>query len=120
MRTLRDDNWVNLWSVTILSCELSGNILAELVVEVVLYQVDGAATEATTHDTATSNAVFLGNVVQEVKLLAAYLILLAQTIVSLVHLLTYSLVVTLLKSIADCQYAVLLAQYEVSRSEERR
>ena len=37
-----------------------------------------------------------------------------QTVVSLIHLLTYSLVVTLLKSIADCQYAVLLAQYEVS------
>ena len=114
MRTLRDNYWVNLRCVTILSCELSCNILNELVVDVVLNQVDGAATEATTHDTATSNTVLLGNIVQEVELLAAYLVFLAQTVVSLIHLLTYSLVVTLLKSIADCQYAVLLAQYEVS------
>ena len=114
MRTLRDNHWVNLRSVTILSCELSGNILNKLVVDVVFYQVDGAATEATTHDTATSNTVLLGNIVQEVEFLAAYLIFLAQTMVSLVHLLTYCLVVALHKSIADCQYAVLLAQYEVS------
>ena len=114
MRTLRDNYWVNFRSMTILSCELSCNILYELVIDVVLNQVDGAATEATTHDTATSNTVLLGNIVQEVELLAAYLVFLAQTVVGLIHLLAYSLVVTLLKSIADCQYAVLLAQYEVS------
>ena len=52
MRSFRDNYWVNLRSMAILSCELSCNILNELVVDVVLNQVDGAATEATTHDTA--------------------------------------------------------------------
>ena len=45
--------------MTILSCELSGNIFYELVIDVILYQVDGAATEAATHDTATSNTILL-------------------------------------------------------------
>ena len=63
VRTLRDYYRVNLWSMTIFSCELSCNILNELVVYIVLYQVDGAATEATAHDTATSNTILLSNIV---------------------------------------------------------
>ena len=50
VRTLRDNYWINLRCVTIFSCELSCNIFNEFVVDVVLNQVDGAATEATTHD----------------------------------------------------------------------
>ena len=41
VRTLRDDYRVNLWSMTIFGCELSCNVLNELVVDIVLYQVDG-------------------------------------------------------------------------------
>ena len=63
VRTLRDDYRVNLWSMTIFGCELSCHVLNELVVDIVLYQVDGAATEATAHDTATSNTVLLSNIV---------------------------------------------------------
>ena len=73
--------------MTIFSRELSCNVLNELVVDIVLYQVDGAATEATAHDTATSNTILLSHFIQEVEFLAAYLVFLAQAVVSLVHLL---------------------------------
>ena len=36
VRTLRDYYRVNLWSMTIFSCELSCNVLNELVVDIVL------------------------------------------------------------------------------------
>ena len=57
--------------MTIFSRELSCNVRNELVVDIVLYQVDGAATEATAHDTATSNTILLSHFIQEVELLAA-------------------------------------------------
>ena len=99
MRTLRDNYRVNLRSMTILGCELSSNILYELIIDVVLYQVDGATTEAATHDTATCNTILLSYVVQEVELLATYFIFLAQTIVSFIHFLTYSLVGALIGTV---------------------
>ena len=70
--------------MTIFSRELSCNVRNELVVDIVLYQVDGAATEATAHDTATSNTILLSHFIQEVEFLAAYLVFLAQAVVSLV------------------------------------
>ena len=62
--------------MTILSVELLLGSLDELLVEVVANQVDGAAAEAATHDTRTGNATLLGNVVQEVELLARHLVVL--------------------------------------------
>ena len=60
--------------MAILSVELLLGSLDELLVQVVAYQVDGAATKAATHDTRTSNAAFLGDIVQEVELLTRYLV----------------------------------------------
>ena len=100
--------------MSIFLVELSLCCSDEVVINFVFNEVDGATTEATTHDTATCDTIFLCQVVEIVKFFAAYFIFLAKTIVCFEHLLTYSLVVTLFKSIADCQYTVFLAQYKVS------
>jgi len=60
--------------MTILSVEFLLGSLNELLVQVVAYQIDGAATKAATHDARTCNTAFLSDIVQEVELLARYLI----------------------------------------------
>ena len=85
----------------ILFLELSLCCLAEVLVKVILYKVDGAAAKAAAHDTATCNHALLGNIVEEVELFARHFVVLRQALVSLVHLLTNGLVVTLLKCFAE-------------------
>ena len=92
--------------MTIFGCKFSFCICNELIVDVILYKVDGTASEATTHNTAACYTILFGYVIQEVKFLTTNLVFFAQTIVCLVHLLTNSFVVTFLKSIAYCQHAV--------------
>ena len=65
--------------MTILGCKLLLGIGDKLVVDFVLNKVDGATTEATTHDAATCYAILLGYVVEIVELLARNLILLRKS-----------------------------------------
>ena len=50
-RSVADDYIVNFGLMTILGIEFCLGIVDELLVEIVANQVDGAATEAATHDT---------------------------------------------------------------------
>ena len=95
-RTVADNYVVYEGSVTKLSSELLLCSLYKLIVQLILNEVDGAATEATTHHTATCNAALLSEFSEEVELYAAYFVVLTHTPVCLVHLSTYGLVVTLL------------------------
>lgn len=92
--------------MTILSRELFLSISNECVVDIVLNKVDGAATKASTHDTAAANSVGLGNLHKKIKFLTAYLIFLGEAFVGLVHLTAYGLVIACLKSITDGEDAV--------------
>ena len=60
--------------MTILLCKLLGNGLDEVIVEFLLNEVDGTATEAATHNASAGYATLLGNSYKEIKLLATYLI----------------------------------------------
>ena len=73
----------------------------EMIIKLVSDQVDGAAAKAATHNARTRNALFLGNIIQEVKLFTAYLILLTQAIMCLVHLLANRFVVATLQCVAN-------------------
>lgn len=53
-------------------------------------------------------------IVEEIEFLAAYFVVLAQSFVSLIHHLTYLLVVACLEGVADCKHAVFFAKYEFS------
>ena len=69
-RTIADNNIDDDGSLAVLGCELLLNNLHEVVVQLVGNQVDGTATETTAHDAAAGNALFLGNLVEEIKLFA--------------------------------------------------
>ena len=56
--------------------KLSFSCSDEVVVNLILNEVDSATTEATAHDTATSNTIFFSQVIEEVKFFAAYFIFL--------------------------------------------
>jgi hypothetical protein len=60
--------------MAILGVELLFGSLDELLIQVIAYQVDGAATEAAAHDTGTGNAAFLGDIVQKVEFLTRNLV----------------------------------------------
>ena len=68
--TFADDDRIDLGGMAILRSEAFGHFLDEVVVALFLDEVDGAAAEAATHDTATGYAVLLGDVVEEVELFA--------------------------------------------------
>ena len=84
-------------------------MLDEVIVEFVLNEVDGAATEATAHNMGACNATLLSHGSQEVELLAAYLIVTRHTPMCLVHTLAHGLVVIALKGLAHINNALLLA-----------
>ena len=112
-RTVADDNVIHLRFVTILGRELGLGVGDELVIQRSLHQVDGASTESTAHDAATGNTVLLGYVVQEVEFLARNLVVLRQSLVGLVHLLTNGLIVAFVEGVAYCKHAVLLSEDEL-------
>ena len=113
-RAVADDDVVDLGLVAILGVELLLGSLDELLVEVVAHEVDGAATEAATHDTRTGDTTLLGNVVEEVELNTADLVVFRQSLVGLVHHLTDLLVVAFVQGVADSKHAVLLTEHELS------
>ena len=71
VRTFTDNHWIDFWGMTILCCELLCCVSNELVIQLILNEVDGTTTEATTHDAGTSYAILLSNVVEEVELFTA-------------------------------------------------
>ena len=75
-RTVADDDIVNLRLMTISLIEALFGVLYELTIEVIANKIDGATAETATHDTGTCHAVLLGNLVEEVQFLAAYLVVL--------------------------------------------
>ena len=99
--------------LAIFGSELLFDGLYKVVIEFVGHEVDGATSESAAHDARTGDAFFAGNVVEEVEFFAAYLILLAESVVSLMHLLTYSLIVTSNKCVTNSEYALLLTENEV-------
>ena len=99
--------------MTILCFELLCHVSNELVIQIVLNEVDGTATKAATHDARTSHAIFLSNVVEEVKLFAAYLILFAKSVMRFVHHLSNGLVVASIECITDSENTFLLTENEV-------
>ena len=112
VRAPADDYVIDFWFLAKFSKILFCDIGHELVMNFILNQVDGAATEAATHDTTSCNAVLFGNVIEEIKLFARYLIVLAQTFMGPVHLLTHRLIVAGFQCITNGQHAVFLTQYE--------
>ena len=84
----------------------------ELAVEVVANEVDGAAAEAAAHDARTGNTALFGNVVKEVELFAADLVVLRQAFVGLIHQFTDLLVVAFVQGVADSQHTVFLTEHE--------
>ena len=100
MGSIADHNRINFRFLAVFSGIFGFGICDELVIESVLDQVDGTATESAAHDPTACDAIFFGNVVQEVKFLARHLILLAQSLMGLVHLLPHSLVIAFLQGIA--------------------
>lgn len=103
--TVTDDNVDNDGLLAILLFELLYDNLLEVGSEFISYEVDGATTEATTHDAATSYIALLGNFVEEVEFFAAYLIFLAEAVVGLIHHLADCFVVVLLESFANVEHA---------------
>ena len=108
-RTVADNHVDNDGLLAILGLELLLHFALEGIYEFVSHEVDGATAEATAHDTGTRDTHFLGHVVEEVELFAAYFILLAQAIVGFVHHLAYHFVVVVFECIADCQHALYFA-----------
>ena len=83
----------------------------EVVVKFVLHQVDRAAAEAAAHDARTRHAALLGDLRQEVQLLARHFVVLRHAPVGLVHALADRLVVALFERLANIQNALLLADH---------
>ena len=102
------DYIVHHWLVAIPGIEFLFGSGDKRVVEVVLHQVDGAAAEAATHDARAGDATLLGYVIEVVKLLTAHLVKFRHTFVGLVHAVAYSVIVTLLESIAHIEHTLLL------------
>ena len=57
--TIADNNVDNLWFMSVFLIKLSFSCSDEVVVNLNLNEVDSATTEATAHDTATSNTILL-------------------------------------------------------------
>lgn len=112
VRALADDNVIDFWFLAKFSKILFCDIGHELVMNFILNQVDGAATEAATHDTTACNTVLFGNIIEEIQLFARYLIVLAQAFMGFVHLLTHRFIVAGFQCIANGQHTVFLTQYE--------
>ena len=114
VRALADHYVIDFWSLAEFSKILFCDIGHELVMNFILNQVDGAATKAATHDTTSCNAVLFGNIIEEIKLFARYLIILAQAFMGLVHLFAHRLVVAGFQCITNGQHTVFLAKYKAS------
>ena len=98
--------------MTILGREFLLCIGDEGVVELVLDEVDGAASEASAHDAGACHAVCLGYVVEVVEFLTAYLIVAGESLMGEVHLLANFLIVAFDEGIAYGKYAIFLSEYE--------
>ena len=75
-RTIAYNYVIDLRFVTIFGCKLDLGVGNELVVDVGLDKVDCATAKSATHDAASCNAIFLGDVIQVVELLARHFVVL--------------------------------------------
>ena len=109
-----DDDVIDFGLVAVLAVELLLGLFHEVVLELVLHKVDGAAAEAATHDSRSGHAAALGHVVEEVEFFAAYLVVFGKTVVSFVHAAAYGFIVALVESVADSEDAVFFLDDEFS------
>lgn len=112
VRALADHYVIDFWFLSEFSQIFFCDIGHELVMNFILHQVDGAATEAAAHDTTAGYAVLFGNIIEEIKLFARYLIVLAQAFMGFVHLLTHRFIVASFQCVAYGQHTVFLTQYK--------
>src|SRR5574344_1783690 len=83
----------------------------EGIIQVIFHQVDGTSTETSTHDTRTGNTVLLGQVVEEVKLFAAYFVQTAHAIVGFIHAGTDGFIVAFFQGSTDIHHALYFTNH---------
>lgn len=110
VRALANHYVIDFWSLTEFSKIFFSDIGHELVMNVILNQVDGAATEAAAHDTTACYTILFGNIIEEIQLFARYLIVLTQAFMCLVHLLAHRFIVAGFQCVANGQHTVFLAK----------
>ena len=98
-------------------CELLLGGLHERLIELVLHEIDGAASETAAHHAGACHVHLAGQPVEEIKLLAAHLIETAEPEMGLVHHLSNGLVVSPLKGVADIENPLHLA-YDIFGAKE--
>ena len=91
--------------------ELLRCLLDEVLIQLFLHQVDGAAAKTAAHYAGAGYVALAGQLVQEVQFLAGDLVQAAETEVGLVHHLAHGLIVVPLQGVANVQHALNLANH---------
>ena len=75
------------------------------------WQLCDPPAKAATHNAAAGNATFLGDVVEIVEFFARHIVVFAQSLVGLKHLLSHGGIIVALQSIAHGEHALFLSEH---------